>query len=81
MEERVNNAVSPELNSIDRIQDLKDRLEVGVEKEDLERAHKAFAKMNLEGAKPTKFFCSLEKQTKRSVLLDSLFIENECNVM
>ena len=33
--------------------------------------------MNLEGEKLTKYFSSLEKQIKRSVLLDSLIIENE----
>ena len=43
----------------------------------MEKANKAFAKMNLEGKKPTKYFCSLEKQTKTSNLLDSLHIENE----
>ena len=58
LEERINNADLPEPNIIDRIQDLKDRLEVEVEKEDLETANKAFAKMKLEGEKPTKYFCS-----------------------
>ena len=43
----------------------------------MKRANKAFAKMNLEGEKPTKYFCSLEKHTKWSDLLDSLVIENE----
>ena len=63
MEERINSADSTEPNIIDIIQELKDRLEVEVEKEDLERANKAFAKMNLEGEKPTKYFCSLKKQS------------------
>ena len=60
-----------------RIQEMKDRLEREIEKEDFERANKAFAKMNLEGKKPTRYFCSLEKQMKKSTLLDSLFIENK----
>ena len=65
-----------EPNIIDRIQDLKYRLEVEVEKKDLKIANKAFAKMKLEGEKPTRYFCSLEKQMRKSTLLDSLFIEN-----
>ena len=77
MEKRINSSDSPEPNIIDRIQDLKDRLEVEAEKENLKRSNKAFAKMNLEGQKPTKYFCSLEKQMKKSTLLDSLFIEND----
>ena len=56
---------------------MKDRLEVEVEKEDLKRANKAFAKRNLEGEKSTRYFCSLEKQIKKSTLLDSLFIDND----
>ena len=56
---------------------MKNRLEVEVEKEDMKRAKKAFAKMNLEGEKPTKYLCSLEKHMKKSTLLDSLFIDNE----
>ena len=62
---------------IDRIQDLKDRLEVEVGKEDLETANKAFDKIVLEGKKPTRYFCSLEKPMKTSTLLGSLFIENK----
>ena len=68
---RINNSDLPEPNIIDRIQDPKDSLEVEFEKEDLKRANKAFAKMNLEGEKPTNYFCNLEKQ-KKSTLLDSL---------
>ena len=33
--------------------------------------------MKQEGKNPTKYFCSLEKQMKKSTLLDSLFIENK----
>ena len=33
--------------------------------------------MNLEGERPTRYFCCLEKQMKKSTLLDSLFIENK----
>ena len=33
--------------------------------------------MNLEGEKPTRYFCSREKQKRMSTLLDSLFIENK----
>ena len=50
-----------EPNIVNKIQELKNRLELEVEKEDMKRANKAFAKMNLEGEKPTKYFCSLEK--------------------
>ena len=77
LEKRINNSELPEPNIIDMIQDLKDRLKVEVEKENLKRANKAFARMNLEGKKPTKYFCSLEKQMKKSTLYNSLFIENE----
>ena len=56
---------------------MKDRLEVEVEKEDLKRANNVFAKINLEGEKPTRYFCSLEKKMRKSTLLDSLFIENK----
>ena len=56
---------------------MKDRLEREIEKEDFERANKAFAKMNLEGKKSTRYFCSLENQMKKLTLLDSLFIENK----
>ena len=56
---------------------MKDRLEIETEKEELKRANKAFAKMDLEGEKPTKYFCSLEKQMKKATLLDSILIENE----
>ena len=75
--ERASNSDVSVPNIIDRIQDLKDRLEVEAEKEDLERAIKAFAKMNLEGEKPTMYICSLEKQMRKSTVLDSLFIENK----
>ena len=44
-----------------KIKDLKYRLEIEVEKEDKEKAKIAFAKMSLEGEKPTRFFCSLEE--------------------
>ena len=47
----VNSSEVPEPNIIDRIHDLKDRLEKEVEKEYLERDNKAFAKMNFEGEK------------------------------
>ena len=46
LEERINNADLPEPHIVDRIQELKDRSEVEVEKEDLKRANMAFAKMN-----------------------------------
>ena len=72
----INSSDVPEPNIIDRIQDLKDRLEVEVEREDLKRANKAFDKMNLEGEKPSRYFCSLEKQMRISTLLDTLFVEN-----
>ena len=69
LEKRINNTDSPESNIVDRIQELKDRLEVEVEK------------LNLEGETPTKYFCSLEKQMKKSTLLDSLLIENEQEIV
>ena len=57
----INSSNVPEPNIIDRIQDLKDMLEVKVERENLKRANKAFAKMNLEGEKPSRYFCRVEK--------------------
>ena len=57
--ERTVNDWSTSARNCDRIQEVKDRLEREIEKEDFERANKAFAKMNLEGKKPTKYFCSL----------------------
>ena len=81
LEERINNANSPEPHIFIRIQESKLRLEIQIEKEELKRANKAFDKMNLEGEKTTKYFCSLEKQMKKATLLDSLLIENEQKTM
>ena len=47
LERTVNNSYVPVPNITDRIQELKDRLEIEVEKEDFERANKDFAKRNL----------------------------------
>ena len=66
---------------LDKTQLLKDRYEREVEKQNLERANKAFAKLNLEGKQPTKYFISLEKQVRKSTILDSLFIENEESIV
>ena len=75
LESTVNNfeVLVPEI--IDRIQKMKDRLEKEIEKEDFERANKAFAKMNLEGERPTRYFCSLEKQNGEVDPPFSLFIK------
>ena len=77
LEDRVDSADSHEPHIVSRIQELKDRLEIETEKEELKRANKAFAKMDLEGEKPTKYFCSLEKQMKKATLLVSILIGNE----
>ena len=39
-----------------KIKDLKDRLEIETERENMERAKLAFANMSLEGEKPRRFF-------------------------
>ena len=77
LERTVNNSEVPVPEIIDRIQEMKERLDRQIEKKDFERAYKNFAKMNLEDEKPTRYFCSLEKQMKKSTLLDSLFTENK----
>ena len=64
MERKVSNSKVPLPEIIDRIQDMKDKLAREIEKEDFERANKAFAKMNLEGKKPTRYFCRLEKKRR-----------------
>ena len=43
LEKMVNDSNAPVLEIIDRIQESKDRLEREIEKEDFERANKAFA--------------------------------------
>ena len=43
----------------------------------MEGAKLAFAKISLEGEKPFRFFCSLEKQTKKATLLESVMIQNK----
>ena len=43
----------------------------------MERAKLAFAKISLEEEKPIGFFCSLEKQMKKTTLLESLMIQNK----
>lgn len=48
-----------------------------VDREDMERANLSFARMSLKGEKPTRFFCSLEKEMGRSTLLDSLMIQED----
>ena len=73
----VNNSGEPMPHILEEIQQLKDRHEREVEKRGLEKANKAFAKLNDKGEKPTKYFGSLEKHVRKSPLLDSLFIENE----
>ena len=43
----------------------------------MERAKLAFAKISLEEEKPTRFFCSLENQMKKTTLLNSLIIQDK----
>ena len=43
----------------------------------MDRAKLSFAKMNLEGEKLTRFFCSLEKQMRKSTLLQSIMIQGK----
>ena len=75
----MNNSEIPVPGVTGKINDLKDRLEIEVEREDMERAKLAFAKMSIEEEKPTRFFCSLEKQMKmkKATLLDSVMIQNK----
>ena len=73
----VNNSETPVPGVTGKIKDIKDRLEIEVEREDMERAKLAFAKMSLEGEKPNRFFCSLEKQMKKTTLLESVMIQNK----
>ena len=56
-------------NIQEEIQQLKDRQE-------REKSNKSFPKLNIEGEKPPKYFCRLEKQVRKSTLLDSLFMDN-----
>ena len=51
---------------VGRIKDLKDSLELEIERKDMERAKLAFAKMSLKGEKPTRFFCSLKKPMRKN---------------
>ena len=55
-EEIVYNSKAPVPEVVGKIKDLKDRLELEIEREDMERAKIAFAKLSLEGEKPTRFF-------------------------
>ena len=48
-----------------------------IPKGDMERAKIAFAKMSLEGEKPTRLFCCLEKQMKKTTLLESIMVHNK----
>ena len=61
----------------ERVRELKDRLEIEVEKEDRDKAKLAFAKISIEGQKPARFFCSLEKQKRKTTLLELVLIQNE----
>ena len=62
---------------VGKIKDLRDSLEKTIEREDMERAKLVFAKNSLEGEKPTRFFCSLEKQMRKTTLLDSIMIQDK----
>ena len=43
----------------------------------MEGAKIAFAKISLEGEKPTRFVCSLYKQMKKTTLLESIMVQNK----
>ena len=58
---------------------MKDRYAREVERQDLEWAKQAFSKLNLEGEKPTKYFCNLEKQVRKMTLLYSRHPTNSTN--
>lgn len=63
-ENKVNYAEVPVPYNVEQIKDNKNSLETEIERDDIERPMLPIAKMNLEGEKPTRFFCSLEKQMK-----------------
>ena len=51
---------------VGKIKDLKDRLELEIEREDMERAKLAFAKMHLEGEKKPQVFLQPGKTDEKN---------------
>ena len=77
--EELNNLIEQKINSdatedIDMVEVLKQEVQDIEDKRDMAAARKYFTKMQLEGEKPTKFFCNLNKKRLAKAQFEELHV-------
>ena len=83
--ERMSNLVSEidklqnfkEEEDIKRVNNMKEELQIIEDEREMESARRYFAKSNLEGGRPTRFFCSMNKKMKSRAQLEEIHVKEK----
>ena len=66
---------SPKEEDRARVENLKEKLQKVEDECEKEKARRYFAKINLEGERPTKFFCSMNKRMKSKAQFETIHVK------